>query len=117
MPIPDITTLPNLAGPYEILELGDGGIKDLLILKYQVGKMVIRPRPQGVAKEIVALRAFVPTEIKPLYPDYYDITSQTLIAQLLPILEAGGFEKKRFTIKKVGMGPQARFALSSTPSS
>jgi hypothetical protein len=115
MPIPDIGSLEALPGPYEILELGDGGLKDLTITNYIVGKMVIHPRPQGASKAIVALRVFVPEAVKSLYPDYYDITSQTLIAQLLPYLEAGGYNKQRFTIRKTGMGPQARFSLQVSP--
>lgn len=115
MAIPDIGSLESLRGPYEILELGDGGTKDLYIEKHELGKMVIHPRPQGLTKEIVALRVFVPATVKPLYPDWYDITSQTLIAQMLPYLEAGGYGKKRFQIRKIGTGPQARFSLTVSP--
>ena len=114
MPIPDIATLENLPGPYEILELGDKGIKELVINDYKVGRMLIHLRPTGKPKEIVALRVWVPDRIKPLYPDYYDITSQTLIAQVLPILEAGDYERKVFTIQKFGTGPTARFSVSVT---
>lgn len=115
MPLPDISSLESLQGPYEILELGDGGIKDLIITKYQLGRMMIHPRPQGISKDIIALRVFVPDSVKPLFPDWYDITSQTLIAQMLPVLQAGGYERKRFTIQKIGTGPQARFSLKVSP--
>lgn len=114
MAIPDIATLEGLSGPYEILELGDKGVKDLVILNYVVGRMTIHPRPGGIPKEIVAMRVWVPDTIKTLYPDYYDITSQTLIAQLLPILEAGDYVLKVFTIQKFGTGPTARFSVSVT---
>jgi hypothetical protein len=76
--------------------------------------MTIHPRPLGAPKVIVALRVYVPSAIKPLYPDYYDITSQTLIAQLLPYLEAGNYQKKVFTVTKHGSGPDARFSLKVT---
>ena len=115
MPFPDITTLDVLSGPYEIFDLGRGGARDLRITEYKVGRMTIHPRPAGVPKEIVALRVWVPETIKTLYPDWYDITSQTLIAQLLPHLEAGDYKRKRFTITKYGAGPTARFSLSVTP--
>lgn len=114
MPIPSVTSVSPLPGPYEIFDLGDGGIKDLIITKFQVGRMTIHPRPLGVPKDIVALRVWVPPNIKPLYPDYYDITGQTLVAQLLPILEAGGYTRKVFTITKHGSGPDARFSLKVT---
>lgn len=112
MGIPDIATLENLPGPYEILELGDRGIKELVINNYKVGRMLIHPRPGGQPKEIVALRVWVPDTVKTLYPDYYDITSQTLIAQLLPVLERPGYETKRFGIQKFGTGPSARFTVA-----
>jgi len=111
MAIPEISSLSPLPGPYEILELGDGGVKDLIVTKYQLGRMTIHPRPVGAPKEIVALRVYVPERIKPLYPDYYDITGQTLIAQLQLIFEAGGYERKVITITKHGTGPQARFSV------
>lgn len=114
MVMPEIGTLKNLSGPFEILELGDRGTKELMINEYKVGRMLIHPRPGGQPKEIIALRVWVPDTIKTLYPDYYDITSQTLIAQLLPTLEAGDFELKRFTIQKFGTGPSARFSVSVT---
>jgi len=111
MPIPDIDTLETLLGPYEILELGDGGVKVLIVTKYTLGRMVIHPRPSGANKAIVALRVHVPESVKPLYPDYYDITSQTLIAQIQPILEAKGYERKKIIITKHGSGPSARFSV------
>ena len=115
MALPDVNTLTDLGGPFEILDLGDGGEIELQVTGYHVGRMTIHPRPAGYPKAIVALRVWVPEHIKPLYPDYYDITSQTLIAQLLPSLEAGGYRGRRYTIKKHGSGPQARFSLGTRP--
>lgn len=115
MALPDVNTLTGLGGPFEILDLGDGGRIDLQVTRYQVGSMTIHPRPGGYPKAIVALRVWVPESIKPLFPDWYDITSQTLIAQLLPSLEAGGYQRKTYTITKYGSGPRARFALAVTP--
>jgi len=115
MPIPEITTLEPLLGPYEILDLGTGGMRDLEIRKFKVGRMTIHPRPAGAPKEIVALRVWVSARTKTLYPDWYDITSQTLIAQLLPVLESEDYLAKRFTIQKFGAGPTARFSLAINP--
>jgi len=115
MAIPEISSLSPLLGPYEILELGDGGVKELIVTRWQLGRMTIHPRPMGAPKGIVALRVYVPERIKPLYPDYYDIAAQTLIAQLQPILEAGGYERKVITITKHGTGSQARFSVKVTP--
>ena len=115
MPIPTIESVEPLIGPYEILDLGLGGTRDLKITGFRVGRMKIHRRTDGVDKEIVALRVTVPEDIKPLYPDYYDITSQTLIAQVLPVIEQGGYEQKRFVITKYGSGPTARFSLTVKP--
>ena len=115
MAFPDINTLEPLPGPFEIFELGNGNTRDLLITGWRLGRMTIHPRTTGLTKDIIALRVNVPEEIKALFPDYYDITSQTLIAQLLPILEAGEFEGKSFRITKYGSGPAARFALAVRP--
>lgn len=62
-------------------------------------------------KRIRALRVWVPKEIKLLFPYYWDITSQTLIAQLMPALEAPGWEAKKYKITKYGVAPKARFSL------
>jgi len=115
MGIPDITTLQVLPGPFEILELGDRGTKELVVTGWSLGRMTIHPRYGAGAKDIVVLRVTVPENIKPLYPDYYDITSQTLLAQILPVLEAGGYEDKSFRITKYGTGPSARFGLEIHP--
>ena len=115
MVLPKIETLNELPGPYELFDLGTGGTRDLRITKFMTGRMTIHPRPEGRPKEIIALRVWVPDTIKTLYPDYYDVTSQTLIAQLLPHLEAGDYIGKRFTITKYGQGPTARFSLAVSP--
>ena len=115
MGLPDIITLDVLSRPYEIFELGSAGTARLRVTKFKVGKMTIHPRPTGAPKEIIALRLWVPPEVKSLYPDYYDVTSQTLIAQVLPYLEAGDYERTEFTITKHGFGPKARFSVAVTP--
>lgn len=95
----------------EILELGDGGTYTLQPISWKLGKYKIftTRRPDG--KVIQVLRVWVPKEEKQVGPNYWDITSQTLIAQILPYLEVAGYGTRRFTITKHGMGPTARFTL------
>jgi len=52
---------------------------------------------------------------KALFPDYWDISSKTLVAQLLPQLRLPGYEGKKFTITNYGIAPKARFTLEVRP--
>jgi len=87
-------TLEELAGPYEILEMTDHEVRTLRIVAWQVGTMRIQTSEKPEGKVIKALRIFVPATTKPIGVSWYDITSQTLIAQLLPYLEQPGFANR-----------------------
>ena len=105
--------LPELPGPYEILELRDGESVTLKIRDWRLGIMRIRPRFAGAPPEkvIKVLRLYVPRETKPVGPDYWDVTSQTLIYQLLPFLQAPDFRAKSFRITAFGVAPRKRFTV------
>ena len=109
--------LRRLVGPYEILELADRESRDLKIVGWERGTMEIHPRWTGAppAKEIPVLRVHVTREIKPLPPHYYDITSKTLMAQLLPLLLERGFERWTYRITAYGVAPRKRFTLERLP--
>jgi hypothetical protein len=109
--------LKQLLGPFELLELGDGQSIDLRIQSFERGTMVIHPRnlPTGESKTIEALRLHLQAGVKPVPPNYYDVTSQTLIAQFLPNLYLPGFEKYSFRVTKYGIAPRARFTLQKQP--
>ena len=104
-----------IASPYEIFDIGDGGVVNTPILKWELGEMTINVRRTQQAKTIKVLRIFVPAETKPIFPDYYDITSTTLIAQLVPFLQQPDYTTKRYKITKIGVAPTARFTLEVTP--
>jgi len=108
-------TVKQLAGPYEIFELTDGEVRELTITGYETGEVTIHPLHTTVPKVITALRVQVPRASKMLGPPYWDITSKTLVAQMLPYLEAGGYQTKRFVVKKLGVAPKARFTLEVKP--
>lgn len=101
----------KLPGPFEILELDDGESLITRIHKWDIGEVTIHPSYKPEGKEILALRIHVPPESKEYFPYYWDITSQTLIAQLLPYLRQPGFINKEYTITKHGVAPRARFTL------
>lgn len=103
--------METLPGPFEILELGDGETLTTRVLKWRVGEVEIHPAYKPEGKMIMALRIEVPEVDKEFFPYYWDITSQTLLAQLVPHLEQPGFERKTFRITKHGMAPRARFSL------
>jgi hypothetical protein len=104
-------TLEELPGPYEILEMTDREVRSLRIVAWQQGLMRIQTGEVPEGKTIKALRVFVPAQTKPIGVSWYDITSQTLIAQILPFLEQPNFSTKTFIITKYGTAPKARFTV------
>jgi hypothetical protein len=108
-------TEKQLPGPYEIFELVDGETRELTITAFETGEVTIHPLHTTQPKVVTALRVVVPRESKILGPPYWDITSKTLVAQMLPYLEAGGYTGKKFVIKKFGIAPKARFTLEVRP--
>jgi len=105
----------ELAGPLEIFELVDKEVRELIITKWEQGRVTIYPPHQPTGKVINALRVFVPVKTKEFFPYYWDITSKTLVAQMVPYLEAGGYEGKKFIVTKHGVAPKARFTLEVRP--
>ena len=103
--------MDKLQGPYEILELGDGETLTTGILRWQEGEVEIHPAYKPEGKMITALRIHVPEKDKEYFPYYWDVTSQTLVAQLLPYLERPGYERRIYAITKHGVAPRARFTL------
>jgi hypothetical protein len=103
--------------PYEILELADGQSVELRLVTWERGTMTITPRYEGAAgsKEIPVLRVHVAAGVKPYPPMYYDITSKTLMAQMLPHLSQPNFERFVYRITKHGVAPTARFTLEVRP--
>lgn len=73
--------------------------------------MDIQPKAGPPTKRIRVLRLWVPEAEKPVGPNYWDVTGQTLIAQLLPYLEKADYRSRLYTITKHGIPPKARFQL------
>jgi hypothetical protein len=109
--------LRPLQGPYEILELRDRESVRLRVVSWEQGTITIHPRYPGAPaeKEIAALRVHLAAGTKPYPPLYWDITSKTLQAQLLPLLLERGFERYEYVITKYGVPPKARFTLERVP--
>jgi len=103
--------MEKLEGPYEILELEDEQTLTTKISHWAIGEVLIHPAYKPDGKFIKALRIHVPEADKEYFPFYWDATSQTLIAQLLPYLEQPGYAQRTYTITKHGVAPRARFTL------
>ncbi len=104
--------MDQLEGPYEIFELSDGESFSTRVEGWKQGEVKIHPAKKPDGKMIKALRIDVPKSSKQYFPWYWDITSQTLIAQLIPFLESPGYAQKIYTITKHGVAPRARFTLA-----
>jgi hypothetical protein len=115
MPLDTVENLLALPGPYELWELADGETRTLRIEDYAVGKAKINPRDGRPPHDIPVLRVFVPVADKPTLPQYWDITSQHLMAALLGALEAGGKPWPTFRVTWHGRGPRGRPSLETLP--
>jgi len=109
--------LRRLQGPIELLDLADRGSVRLRVTYWERGSLEIHPRYEGApaSKEVEALRVHLAPGVKEYPPMYYDITSKTLMAQLLPLLLERGYERYTFVITKYGVAPRARFTLEAVP--
>ena len=109
--------LRRLQGPYELLELADRQSVTLRVISWEQGSLIIHPRWEGAPaeKEISALRVHLATGVKPYPPMYWDVTSKTLEAQLLPLLLERGFEHYEYVITAYGIAPRKRFTLERRP--
>ena len=105
--------LQPLAGPYEIFEMTDGETRTFQVASWKLGTIGIQTAEAPAGKLVKTLRIYVPQIHKPLGVNWWDVTSQTLIAQLLPYLELPGFETKKFTVTKYGVKPKARFTVQA----
>jgi len=103
--------LKELPGPYELLDLPDGGEIDTPIKGWELGQIEIHPGRGSYSKWVKTLRIYVKERDKEFFPYYWDITSQTLIAQLIPWLQRADYQRLRFHIQKFGGAPRARFTL------
>lgn len=109
--------LRRLVGPMEFLDLPDRGSVRIRIVSWERGSTEINTIRRGreVRVEIPILRVHVTAASKPYPPMYYDISSKTLTAQMLPFLMERGFERFEYVITKFGVAPRARFTLERVP--
>jgi len=107
--------IERLEGPFEILELEDQQTKEIQPTGFRIGTVVIYPQHKPTGKEIKAVRLFVAEGAKDFSPYYWDVTSQTLNAQMIPYLESREPGTYVLVITKHGIAPKARFTLQVRP--
>ena len=112
-----VEELRKLPGPIEFLELGDRESVDLKVVSWERGTTEIHTTRRGaeVTIEIPILRVHVPVDVKPYPPMYYDISSKTLMAQLVPLLARPDFRKWSYHVTAYGVAPRKRFTLERRP--
>lgn len=100
--------------PFEFWDQDPGETRVFRVEKWEEGQTDIVPRniPNARPKRIQVLRLHLPLGIKPTLPYYWDITSKTLIAGLLPVLRRPDYGDYEFTVTKFGTPPRARFSLN-----
>ncbi len=103
-----------LAEPMELLELNDGETLTFRVTRWEKEEAIIKPAHAPQGKVVTVLRIHVPIADKPIFPQYWDVTSKRAIAQIVPWLEKPGFERKTFKLKKLGEKPTAHFVLEVT---
>ena len=109
--------LPELPQPWEFLKLGDGECVEFRIVRWQLFKAVIHPTWPGAPEEKVirVLRVWVDPKDKPIGPDYYDISSSTLVYQLMGFLSRPDFNRFRVRICAHGIPPRKRYSVEFKP--
>ena len=105
----------TVENPFELLEMADGEVRVFHIRSWEKGTTIIKPPFAPEGKEIPVLRLWVAPPEQPIGLEYWDVTSKTLMAQLLPYLEREGFRGLRFTIRAFGVAPKKRFTVAVEP--
>jgi len=107
-------SLEKLSRPSEFLELRDKEVFEIAPLEFQEGLMEITPRPPNpqIPKTINVLRLWYDKD--PALPglDYVDVSSQTLIAQIAPMIDEVIKKKSSLRITAFGEGVKKRFTVS-----
>lgn len=104
-----------IAPPLEILELGDGETRELVVTGYALGSTTITPRDRMIPKTVDVVRLIVDRQSKSLFPYYYDLTASTLTAQVRPKLETITTWPRVVRIAKYGVAPRARYSVEWLP--
>ena len=103
--------------PIEWLDLKDKETAEFHVTAYEWGEWTIAPRYPGAPPPhpIPVLRVQVPSEDKPMFPHYYDISSTRVQAQLRPVLDMIVRDKMLVRITAAGVRPAKWFQVEWIP--
>lgn len=107
--------MAELDRPFEIYEWGDGETRQFTIERWEMGELEIHPRDGRPPKTISVLRIHVPLEEKPEFPQYWDLTSSRLVAQLRQVLETHRVSRPRVKVTAIGRAPRTHFSVTWVP--
>ena len=113
----EVESLPELVSPFELFDVKDGEGIEFVPVGYERGRMTIYPHylPPGTAKVVPVIRIHTEPRWKEIFPHYWDITSKTLQAQLIPHFERPDYRNFKYKVTKHGVAPRARFTLEVVP--
>ncbi|MGH7479729.1 MAG: hypothetical protein ACREJ8_09125 [Candidatus Methylomirabilales bacterium] len=103
--------MARLPGPYELLDLQHEGAVAFRVVRFEEGDIEIKTTQVPEGKVVEVCRVHVPREDKPTAPFYWDITSKTLCAEILPHLKRPDLSRLRFKVTAFGVAPKKRFSL------
>ena len=107
-------TLPELPGPYDLLDPMIGQVVTLRVVKATLGRTVIIPKDKTGAKTVPILRIHLEVGSKPSLPPYWDVTAKHLIAGLLGYLRVAQ-PVYEFRLSWVSSGPAKRPQIEHVP--
>jgi hypothetical protein len=102
---------PPLPGPLEILEMGDGEVRTLAVVGWETGAVTLTPVGR-LTKTVLGVRLHVRPDSKGMFPFYWDLTAATLVAQVIPTMEAHPGQGVILEVTKSGVAPKARYGVA-----
>ena len=100
----------------DLLTLADGASRTLPVVRWELGEAAPLDLPFPRATPLRVLRLFLSPGFQPPQPAYVDVTSQTLIEQMLPALRRRDVWPLLFTVTALGEGVARRYQLRQSPS-
>ena len=101
--------------PLDLLALADGESVSFKVVRWEVGEGDIKPRDSPNLKRVRILRVWVDPADKAEGAPWWDITAQTTIERMVPLLEGAALEHVRFTLTMRGIPPIARHTVKVEP--